>query len=58
MAVAEIELPEDQMDPDSIPDVVKKNMIFKVPLTDTRFSNKLLGNARYAAELLNEVTKK
>jgi len=58
MAVAEIELPEDQMDPDSIPDVVKKNMIFKVPLTDTRFSNKLLGNARYAAELINEITKK
>jgi CYTH domain-containing protein len=58
MAVAEIELPEDQMEPDSIPDVVKKNMLFKVPLTDTRFSNKLLGNARYAAELLNEITKK
>jgi CYTH domain-containing protein len=58
MAVAEIELPEDQVEPDSIPDIVKRNMIFKVPLTDTRFSNKLLGNARYAAELINEITKK
>lgn len=58
MAVAEIELPEDQVEPDSIPDVVKKNLLYKVPLTDNRFSNKLLGDARYAAELLNEITKK
>ena len=58
MAVAEIELPEDQLEPDSVPDIVKRNMLFKVPLTDTRFSNKLLSNAKYAAELLTEITKK
>lgn len=58
MAVAEVELPEDQMEPDTVPDVVKKNTIYKVGLTDTRFSNKLLGDARYAAELLNEILKK
>jgi CYTH domain-containing protein len=58
MAVAEVELPEDQVEPDSIPDVVKKNLLHKVALTDTRFSNKLLGDARYAAELLNEISKK
>jgi len=58
MAVAEVELPEDQMEPDTIPDIVKRNMLFKVPLTDNRFSNKLLSNAKYAAELLNEILRK
>ena len=58
MAVAEIELPEGQIEPDSVLDLVKKNLIFKVPLTDTRFSNKLLSNAKYAAELIDEITKK
>jgi len=58
MAVAEVELPEDQMEPDTVPDIVKRNMLFKVPLTDNRFSNKLLSNAKYAAELLNEILKK
>lgn len=58
MAVAEVELPEDQMEPDTVPDLVRKNMLHKVALTDTRFSNKLLGDARYAAELLNEITKR
>lgn len=58
IAVAEVELPEDQMEPDSIPDIVKKNLLYKVPLTDNRFSNKLLSNAKYAAELLNEILRK
>jgi hypothetical protein len=53
-----VELPEDQMEPDTIPDIVKRNMLFKVPLTDNRFSNKLLSNAKYAAELLNEIFRK
>jgi CYTH domain-containing protein len=57
MAVAEIEMPENQIEPDSVPDIVKKNLIYKVPLTDARFSNKLLGDARYAAELLQEILK-
>jgi CYTH domain-containing protein len=55
MAVAEVELPEDQMEPESIPNIIKKNLLFKVPLTDNRFSNKLISNAKYAAELLNEI---
>lgn len=58
MAVAEIELPEDQLEPYSLPDIVKKSLIYKVPLTDGRFSNKLLGDARYAAELLQEILNK
>lgn len=57
MGVAEIELPEDQIEPNSLPPFVKNNLIYKVELNDTRFSNKLLGDARYACELLKELEK-
>lgn len=55
MAVAEIELPEGKEGPDTLPNIVKDNIIYEVPLTDNRFSNKLLGDARYAAELFQEI---
>jgi CYTH domain-containing protein len=58
IAIAEIELPEGQMEPDSLPPFIKDNLLYRVALTDTRFSNKLLGDARYAADLLTEITKK
>jgi len=58
MAIAEVELPEDQLEPHSLPEIVKKHLIYKVPLTDSRFSNKLLGDARYALELLQEILNK
>jgi len=57
MAVAEIELPEDQYEPYSIPGIIKDNLLYSVPLTDIRFSNKLLGDARYASQLLQEIRK-
>lgn len=58
MAIAEIEMPEGQTEPKSIPDIVKKNLLHRVDINDCRFSNKLLGDARYAAELLEEILKK
>ncbi len=58
MAVAEIELPEGQLEPNSVPPFIRDNLIYRVALTDTRFSNKLLGDARYAADLLNEISNK
>ena len=57
IAVAEIEMPEGRIDPEVVPDFIYKNSIFKVPLTDSRFSNKLLGDARYASKLLEEIHK-
>lgn len=57
MAVAEIELPEDQESPNRILEIVEKNLIYKVPLTDTRFSNKFLSNAKYAVDLVKEIQK-
>lgn len=58
IAVAEIELPEGQLEPETLPTFVKDNLLYKVALTDTRFSNKLLGDARYACDLLAEINKK
>lgn len=58
IAVAEVELPEGQLEPDSLPFFIRENLLYKVPLTDTRFSNKLLGDARYALDLINEIMKK
>lgn len=57
MAVAEIELPEDQSEPDSLPKIVENNLIYEVPLTDTRFSNKLLASERYALEILQKIKR-
>lgn len=56
-AVAEIELPEGQFEPESIPKIILENTIFFVPIDDGRFSNKLLGDAKYATGLLNELSK-
>lgn len=58
IAVAEVEMPEGQLEPDIMPGIIKENLLYKVPLTDTRFSNKLLGDARYASDLLTEILKK
>lgn len=57
MAIAEIELPENKKEPDEIPEIIKKNLIYEVPLTDSRFSNKLLGDPKYAIELLKSFRK-
>lgn len=57
ICVAEVELPEGQLEPDNIPDYIERNILYRVSLTDGRFSNKLLGDARYAADLLNSILK-
>lgn len=57
MAVAEVEIPEDEYEPTFLPDIIQKNLFYTVPLTDTRFSNKLLGDARYASQLLKQIKK-
>lgn len=57
MSVAEVEIPEDEYEPTYIPEIIKNNLLYSVPLTDTRFSNKLLGDARYASQLLKQIEK-
>jgi CYTH domain-containing protein len=56
--MAEHEMPEGQTVPDAIPEVVSENLLFPVPLTDTRFSSKLLADVRYAKSLYTELRGK
>lgn len=56
--MAECEMPEGQISPTSIPPVVQKALIYEVPLNDTRFCSKLIGDVRYATRLLQEIYDK
>lgn len=55
IALAEHEMPEDQMEPDFIPDLICKNLVFAVPANDTRFSSKKLADVPYAKTLNNSL---
>jgi CYTH domain-containing protein len=57
IAIAEIELPEGHKEPATLPYFVQTNLLYKIEATDNRFSNKLLGDARYATKLLKKYTK-
>jgi CYTH domain-containing protein len=57
-ALAEVELPEGVPAPDKLLDIVSRNLLYEVPLTDNRFGNKLLGDARYAADILHNIKSK
>lgn len=50
-ALAELEMPEGQVKPKYIPPFITKCLLHMVPLTDCRFSSKLLADVRYATEL-------
>jgi CYTH domain-containing protein len=53
--LAEVELPEGADRPKKLPDLLKKKVIYEVPLTDDRFSNKRLGDAFYAMDLYKKL---
>lgn len=55
---AEVELEEGANRPDDIPPFLKKHIIYEVPLTDDRFSNKRLGDVEYAYRLYQSLTEK
>lgn len=52
-AMAEFEMPEDKDGPDFMPNFISENLVYEVSLTDSRFSSKLLGDVRYAIEIMN-----
>ncbi len=54
-AMAECEMPEGQQRPDTFPEEIKSAVLFEVPLSDVRFTSKLLGDVRYAKRLLKEI---
>lgn len=58
LAVAEFEMPENQKEPNSIPNLINNYLIYTVPIGDKRFSNKRLSDIKYTNELLAEVKKR
>lgn len=55
--LAEAELPEYAPRPKKMPPILKKYLIYEVPLTDDRFSNKRLGDVEYAAKMYSQLQK-
>jgi CYTH domain-containing protein len=55
--LAEAELPEDAPKPEKLPGFLKKHLIYEVPLTDDRFSNKRLGSVSYAKKIYKQLLK-
>lgn len=56
-AMAEIEMKEGSPPPSKLPDFLKKKVLYAVPLTDERFSNKRLANVEYTKELYRQLTE-
>lgn len=55
--LAEVELPEDAPRPKKMPAFLKRHLLYEVPLTDDRCSNKRLGDVEYASKLYEQLTK-
>jgi CYTH domain-containing protein len=53
--LAELEMPEGQEKPKTIPNFIKENLVYEVSLTDCRFSSKLLADVRYATKTYNQL---
>lgn len=56
-SMAEVEMEEGAPPPTKLPSFIKDYLVFSVPLTDDRFSNKRLGDAEYAASLFRTLRK-
>ena len=53
--LAEVELPEGASRPKIVPDFLKDYVVYEVPLTDDRFSNKRLGDVDFATNLYQNI---
>jgi len=56
-ALAEHEMPEGQENPDFIPEIIAKHLIYTPAANDGRFTSKRLGNISYATKLLESVNE-
>lgn len=56
-ALAEFEMPEGMVKPETLHPFVKEQLIYAVPATDSRFSSKALADVRYAQDLYKTLTK-
>lgn len=57
-AMAEYEMPENQLTPEFIPDIIKEYLLYEVPMFDDRFSSKRIADVKYSKELYSELIKK
>jgi CYTH domain-containing protein len=57
-AMAEHEMPENQLTPNNMPSIIRKHLIFEVPLLDDRFSSKRLADVKHAKKLLSTILEK
>ena len=54
-AQAEVELPENEIMPATIPEFIKTNLLYKVPRFDDKFSSKRLADPKHAKRLLHKI---
>lgn len=50
-SMAEIELPENVLEPNSIPKFISDNLLYRVPIEESSYSSKLLSDVRYAENI-------
>jgi len=55
---AEHEMPEAQLKPKKIPDIIRQNLVYEVPRSDGRFTSRKLWNVEYAKKLYQVVQRK
>lgn len=55
--LAEVELAEDAPRPKKMPAFLKRHLLYEVPLTDDRCSNKRLGDVEYASKLYDTLIR-
>ena len=58
IVVAEHEMIEGQMEPETIPGYISNNLVYAVPKTDDRFFSKKLADIEYAKKLYSELKEK
>ena len=57
--MAEVEIPEGITKPlFDMPEIIRENLLYRVPLGDSRFSNSRLGNQNFTASIYKSLVKK
>lgn len=56
--MAEVELPENQIEPQKYPDIIAKNIVYRVTQDDNRFTSKNLSDPEYARNLMLDIPEK
>jgi len=54
-AMAEVEMPEEQIEPPPLPDLLAKHLLMIAPALDPRFTSKRIADQTHATELLAEI---